>query len=380
MSVKTMAGRPAAARSTALETASGERPLLLNGTRTSGSTPEIWRTASTRPSASVPWATTMPTSGRGSLIVLPQVLAHGPHRLLEALVEQCGRVHAGVLEQVVHRDHLGDDGDVLQRVEREHGRGHLDAEDVALLGDEPGAVVVRAVVPLLELDDDLDALLLPDRADAEQGRDVDDADPADLHVMALELVAAPDEDVVAAPRDVDDVVRDEAVAALDQVQHALALADAAAADEQQTHAVDVGERAVHGRGRREVLLEVGLRPPVQLARLERGADERDPALPRGLDHRDRDVESLGHDHGRDVEAEEGVQRSAEPVRRQRGDERDLGLAEHLDAAVRQPFGVPGEDEAGAGQVGLLDDAVQAGITAQQLEREALLALLEEIAD
>src|SRR5690606_22139556 len=99
-----------------------------------------------------------------------------------------------------------------------------------------------------------------------------------------------------------------------------------------------------------------------------------------LDHRDRDVESLGHDHGRDVEAEEGVQRSAEPVRRQRGDERDLGLAEHLDAAVRQPFGVPGEDEAGAGQVGLLDDAVQAGITAQQLEREALLALLEEIAD
>src|SRR5690606_35162578 len=305
---------------------------------------------------------------------------HGPHRVLEALVEQHGRMHAGVLEQVVHRDHLRDDGDVLPRVERDDDLGHLDAENVDLLGDEPGAVVVHAVVPILQLDDNLDALLLPDGADAEQGRDVDDPDSADLHVMPLELVAAPDEDVVAAPRDVDDIVRDEAVAALDQVQHALALADAAPADEQQAHAVHVRERAVHGRGRREVLLEVQLGPPVQLARLERRAEERDLALPRGLDHHGRDVESLGHDHGRDVETEEGVDRPAELVLRQRRDEHDLGPAEDLDSAVGQPVGVAGENEAGAGQVGLLDDAVQPDVAGQQLEREALLVLLEEIAD
>ncbi len=38
--------------------------------------------------------------------------------LIETLVEPLGGIDAAVLEQVVHRDHLGDDGDVLSRVER----------------------------------------------------------------------------------------------------------------------------------------------------------------------------------------------------------------------------------------------------------------------
>src|SRR5690606_35265122 len=104
-----------------------------------------------------------------------------------------------------HRDHLANDGDVLAGVQRDDDLGHLDPEDLHLFGNEPGAVVVRAVVPILELDHDLDALLLPDRPDPEEGRDVNDPDPTDLHVVPLELVAPPDEDVVAAARDVDDI-------------------------------------------------------------------------------------------------------------------------------------------------------------------------------
>src|SRR5690606_29198657 len=83
---------------------------------------------------------------------------------------------------------------------------------------------------------------------------------------------------------------------------------------------------------------------------------------------------------RDAETEEGVHRPAELVLRQRRDEHDLDLAEDLDSAVGQTVGVAGENAAGAGQVGLLDDAVERDVAGQQRERAALLVLLEEIAD
>src|SRR5690606_551909 len=132
--------------------------------------------------------------------------------------------------------------------------------------------------------------------------------------------------------------------------------------------------------RREKLLEIGLRPAVQLTRLEGGAEERDVVRSCGLDHCGRNVEPLRDDHGRDVEAEEGVERRAETIGWQGREERDLGLAEDLDPAVGQAVGVAGEDETGAGQVRFLDDAIEPGVASQQLEREALLALLEEFTD
>ena len=55
--------------------------------------------------------------------------------------------------------------------------------------------------------------------------------------------------------DLDDVVGDEPVAALDEVERALALADPRVADEEDAHAVDVHEDAVHGRRGRELVLE-----------------------------------------------------------------------------------------------------------------------------
>ena len=59
--------------------------------------------------------------------------------------------------------------------------------------------------------------------------------------MMRQLVAAAHEDVVAVPGDVHHVVGDEAVAALDEVEDALALADPGAAREQQPHAEHVRE-------------------------------------------------------------------------------------------------------------------------------------------
>src|SRR5438876_11497133 len=49
---------------------------------------------------------------------------------------------------------------------------------------------------------------------------VDQADAADLHEVPGNLVSPTDQHVVSAARDVDDVVRDEAMPALDQIEYA----------------------------------------------------------------------------------------------------------------------------------------------------------------
>jgi hypothetical protein len=131
----------------------------------------------------------------------------------------------GILEKMVQRDDLGDHGDVLARVQRYDHPRHLHSQNVDQLGIEPRAIVVRLLVPGFELNDHLDPLLLADRPDPEQGRDVDDADAADLHVMALQLVPAADDDLGSVPRDDHDVVGDEPMSPLDQIEDRLALAD-----------------------------------------------------------------------------------------------------------------------------------------------------------
>ena len=142
---------------------------------------------------------------------------------------------------MTHCDHFAYDGDVLSRIEWHPHFRQLDLEDLDALRVEPRAIHHRVGVPVLELHDDLDALLLPHGANAEDRRDVHEADAADLHVVPLQLVSAADEHVGAATRDEHEIVRDETVAALDQVEHALGLADSAAPREQQPDAEDVRE-------------------------------------------------------------------------------------------------------------------------------------------
>src|SRR2546423_12049707 len=219
-------------------------------------TPVIAATAASRAWATAACDTITPRNG--SLIVLLEILlqlAALREALEQPVVERAGRVHAAVAEQVVHRHDLADHGQILAGVERhrDHREGHV--EHAGRLTVDSGTVVLARRVPLVELHHDLDALLLPHGPHAEQGADVDEPDAADLHVVLRQLVAAADQDVVAAPRDVDDVVRDQAVAALHQVEHAFALADPRLAEEQQPHAEHVGERGVHAGGRREHVVQ-----------------------------------------------------------------------------------------------------------------------------
>src|SRR5258705_214958 len=257
-STNNTAGRsPTACRSRS-PSASLSHPSLLTGTR-APSIPVMSVTAETSAWATPEWETITPRSG--SLIVLLEVLLQltlFTHAADQPVVERVRRIDAAVAQQVIHRDHFADHRQVLARVQRNRDEGHLDVEDIGFLKVEAGAVVFAVGVPVLELHDDLDALLLPHGADAEQRVDVDEPHAADLHVVAGDLVTAANEDVDAPFRNVHDVVRDEAVPPLHQVEHALALADARPAAEQQANAEDVGQGAVHRRAGGEGVIEVGL--------------------------------------------------------------------------------------------------------------------------
>src|SRR5260370_33860383 len=187
--------------------------------------PVIASTAATSDSATAACDTITP---RSSLIVLLEVLPHAAlllERLVQPLVEPLRRIHAAVAQQMVHRHHFTDHGQVLAGIERHRHQRQPHAENLGLLSVQPGAIVLARVVPILELHHDLDAFLLPHRAHAEQRVDVDQPDAADLHVVPGDLDAPADQHVVAAPGDVHHVVGDETVAALDQIEHAFALAD-----------------------------------------------------------------------------------------------------------------------------------------------------------
>src|SRR5690606_27984262 len=123
-----------------------------------------------------------------------------------------------------------------------------------------------------------------------------------------------------------------------------------------------------------------LRAAVELAGLEGRAQQRDLMVASGLDHHFGDGEPLGDQDRGNVEGEEGPERAAQALRVQAREVGDLRLAEHLDAPAGQPVGVAGQDEAGAGDAGFLDGAVQPTLARQQLEGETLLFLLEELAD
>ena len=60
--------------------------------------------------------------------------------LISARVEPLGGVDAAPLEQVMHRDHLGDHRDVLAGIERDRDPRQRDAEDVGRLAVEPRAL------------------------------------------------------------------------------------------------------------------------------------------------------------------------------------------------------------------------------------------------
>ena len=85
--------------------------------------------------------------------------------------------------------------------------------------------------------------------------DVDNADASQFHIISYELGGAADEGMTADTANLHRIVGDQAVAALNELQRRLALADAAVAHEQDAFAVDLDQHAVYGYAWGEVFLQ-----------------------------------------------------------------------------------------------------------------------------
>ena len=158
-------------------------------------------------------------------------------------------------------------------------------------------------------------LLLADRRDAEELANVEHAEPADLDVMAQELRRPAEDEPRRPPVAPDDVVGDEPVSAHDELERALALADAALSEQQNADAEHVDQHAVQLRLRRESVVENGVQGVDRPARSRVGHEER---RARRLGRRDegaRRLLSAGDDDARETEREEtrGRRRCARPA-------------------------------------------------------------------
>jgi hypothetical protein len=89
------------------------------------------------------------------------------HSLNETLIERLRGVDTGVAEEVIQGNDLGDDGDVLPGIQEYRDLRKLHFEHRGRLDIETGSLHYGILIPLLELHDDLDALLLADGANTE---------------------------------------------------------------------------------------------------------------------------------------------------------------------------------------------------------------------
>src|SRR5712671_8009757 len=210
------------------------------------------------PPPDIPVSNTMRSGGANSLHLVADAARHSGLRDLarEPLLEVLGRMVPLQLEQVVPGGDLDDGGQVAAGAHRHDEQRHLGVQHAVLLLLDTEPVVLDPVVPLDQLHHHLDLLAVPHRRHAEQVLDVDDADPADLHVVLDDLRAASVDRAALPLLEIDDVVGDQAMAAGDEIERQRALADAALPEDEDADADDVDEDAVHrARGIERLLQE-----------------------------------------------------------------------------------------------------------------------------
>ena len=253
-----------------------------------------------------------------------------------------------VLEQLVAGDDLDEGGDVATRAQRDAHQGdvHRQHRPHVRLGAE--AIEVGAL-HLGQLDDDLDLLVVTHGGDPEQVRDVQDAHPADFHVVLMQHGRGAPHGVGRSHHDLDDVVRDQTMALEHQVQRGLGLAHTAAPDQQQPHPEHVDEHAVDRRGGRQRILEAPGDARDEGRTHQRRAEDRDAVDLRNLHQTVRRLEPPRDGDGADPPAHVRAQILQRLHLRDRQQVVDLGEAEDLDAVAVDVLG-----EARQGQPGLLD--------------------------
>src|SRR6266849_405694 len=281
---------------------------------------------------------------------------------------------------MVQRDDLGYHRDILTRIKEYRYPRQLHAEDGRSLHVETGSLDHSVLIPLLELDHDFNALLLPDSTNPEDCRDIDQSHPAYFHVMPLQLVTAPDQDIVPAFARDDEIIRDQAVAALHEIEYAFRFTDAARPREKEPDPEHIGERAVERNRGSKFHLQHRLDPPVEFRRFQLGADERNSRSTGDFLEAGGQSLTLRHEHGGNGKGKKQLENLLAIRGAQRLEIGDLGFAEHLKSLRRESLNVSGQNQAGARHLGIADDAIESGSGLDLLELQRRAQPAEEQPD
>ena len=157
-------------------------------------------------------------------------------------------------EQLIARRHFDQRRQIAAVAHRHAQLGNLMANGFIEMIVNAEAIVLFAVDPFDELDDEFDLLGIAHRRHTEQIFDVDDAEAANFHVMANHASTRAEHGIAFRPH-MHDVVGDQAMAAHDEIERGFALADATLADHQHTDAEHVDQHAVNLRVRRQLVLQ-----------------------------------------------------------------------------------------------------------------------------
>ena len=256
-----------------------------------------------------------------------------------------------LFQPVVQSGDLHDDRDIAARPDRDQQVRNPGAQDIHILIDQPGPVVLGRLVPHLQFNHQADAFRIAHTAHAVNAFHVDDPDPADLHVMLNDGGGQRIHDPFAAPADRDHVIRHHAVAALHEFQRRLALADPRRAGDQNAHAVTINRRPMNDRLGREFL---GEKQNDAADHLVRAAARPQHGNPPAVAHVEKDIartQAAREHERRNLKREHGFETVLELRRRELLHEMDFGVAQDLNAVVGEVFEVPAQGQARTVDVG-----------------------------
>src|SRR4051812_22769966 len=202
--------------------------------------------------AQTPWhVASFPGSSQPSgfelFVIVVGVDGGATHRLLEPLGEGARRILAPRTKQLIPGGDFHEDGDAPPWCHRHSNERYAEAEDFVELVVQAEPLVLATWFPPFELDHEFDPLRRARRRDAEEILDVDDPDAPQFHVMARELGTCANQDGLGPPPDLNSVISHETLAADDQIERALALADAALADHQYAQTENIHQHCMQDR-------------------------------------------------------------------------------------------------------------------------------------
>src|SRR6185295_6376200 len=120
--------------------------------------------------------------------------------------------------------------------------------------------------------------------------------------------------------------------------------------------------------------------PIELGGLEPAPEDGDAVGVGQVQQLLWDLLPLGYENAGQIESEEVLESLLPFLRRQRAEVGDLGLTQHVQAVGREPAGVAGEREPGAGDFGIGQLTVEAQLAGERLELERVATTGKEIAE